>query len=259
LNLQTRAEIAHRGIDSTTIEKFYRSKGINTIVNQPINDHETEAQLNDDILKAVVKLHDLINVQNHTVYVHCTSAVTRAPTVAITYMCLFIKNHHYKQPNLIAQYVKKQHSVSFPNMKAVHAVLKNNSGIQNLEHDKIIQHEIDYLKRERVVVVKYHDQVERDLLARLKALDDAEHQRLKDLEYEEPSVHIPEAPLDDYGEHFADRSEVDLNHLTEHNMDFLQKCDELFHSDYGAPIPFIPETKGDKSVVELDRAILHKI
>lgn len=143
-------------------------------------------------------------------------------------------------------------------MKAVHSVVKNNVHIQNMEHDKIIQHEIEYLKRERVVVVKYHDQVERDLLARLKALDDAEHQRLKELEYEEP-VHIPEPPLDDYGEHFADRSEVDLNHLTEHNQDFLMKCDELFHSDYGAPIPFIPETKGEKSVVELDRAIQHKI
>jgi hypothetical protein len=144
-------------------------------------------------------------------------------------------------------------------MRAVHAVLKNNTGIQNMEHDKIIQHEIEYLKRERVIVVKYHDQVERDLLARLKALDDAEHQRLKELEYEEPAQHIPEPPMDDYGEHFADRSEVDLNHLTEHNQDFLVKCDELFHSDYGAPIPFIPETKGDKSVVELDRAIMHKI
>ena len=260
LNLQTKAEIAHRGIDSTTIEKFYHSKGIKTIVNQAVNDHDTEAELNASILKAVVNLHDLINVKNHTVYVHCTSSVTRAPTVAIAYICLFIKNHQYKQPNLIAQYVKKHHAVSFPNMKAVHAVLKSNTGIQNMEHDKIIQHEIEYLKRERVIVVKYHDQVERDLLARLKALDDAEHQRLKDLEYEEPDkMHIPEPPLDDYGEHFADRSEVDLNHLTEHNQDFLVKCDELFHSDYGAPIPFIPETKGDKSVVELDRAILHKI
>lgn len=50
LNLQTRAEIAHRGIDSATIEKFYRGKGINTIVHQPVNDQETEAQLNQDLL-----------------------------------------------------------------------------------------------------------------------------------------------------------------------------------------------------------------
>lgn len=201
----------------------------------------------------------MINVQKHTVYVHCTSAVTRAPTVAIAYICLFIKNHKYKQPNLIQQYVKQCHSVSFPNMRAVHSVLKNNVGIQNMEHDKIIQHEIEYLKRERIVVVKYHDQIERDLLARLKALDDAEHQRLKELEYEEPVPHYPEPPLDDYGEHFADHSEVDLNLLTEYNHDFLAKCDELFHSHYGAPIPFIPEVKGDKAVVELDKAIQNKI
>ena len=41
-------------------------------------------------------------------------------------------------------------------------------------------------------------------------------------------------------------------------MDFLAKCDELFHRDFGAPIPFFAETKGKKSVVEHDLAILKK-
>ena len=142
LNLQTREEIAHRAIDNLAIESFCSIKGIHTIVNQPVNDNHTEEELNNDILQAVIKLNDLINVQKHTVFLHCSSSVTRAPTVATAYLCLFIKNHQYKQPNVIAQYVKKFHPVSFQNLKAVDSVVENNEGIQNMERDKIIRHQV---------------------------------------------------------------------------------------------------------------------
>jgi len=154
-------------------------------------------------------------------------------------------------------------------MKAVHSVLEGNTHLQNMEHDRIIAHEIEYLKHERIVVFRHHDHIESELLTDLKLLDDTEHQTNLHLEYEdlnwqpEPvpvryhhETPIPLPPIlvrsDDYGEHFADRSEVDLNLLTEHNVNFLLKCDELFHSDFGAPIPFNVETKGKKSVIEND-------
>ena len=39
-----------------------------------------------------------------------------------------------------AKFIKKFHPDSFSNMKAVRAVVENNIGIQNAEHDKIIHH-----------------------------------------------------------------------------------------------------------------------
>lgn len=61
--------------------------------------------------------------------------------------------------------------------------------------------------------------------------------------------------IDEFCEHFADNSVVDLNNCTANNEDYLDKCNDLFHSEYGAPIPFKQQMKGDKGSVELDKAI----
>jgi len=94
-------------------------------VTSPIED-VVEDKMNHDILLAVKKLHDMLNVQKLKVYVHCTSSVTRAPTVVTTYMALYVRHPMWKQPNLIAQNIKEFHKVSWPNMKAVHTIIKGN-------------------------------------------------------------------------------------------------------------------------------------
>jgi len=57
------------------------------------------------------------------VYVHCCSSVTRAPSVIITYMCLYVKVKDWDNPAKVASLVKDFHKVSFPNMSAVHSTI----------------------------------------------------------------------------------------------------------------------------------------
>lgn len=94
LNIQTREEIVARGVDQLTIEKFYRSKGVVQIVNHEI-EYEDEQQMFKQYAEAAQRLNNLINDRGLKVYLHDTSSITRAPTVAVIYMCLFLRHQDW--------------------------------------------------------------------------------------------------------------------------------------------------------------------
>ena len=53
------------------------------------------------------------------VYIHDTSSATRAPMVAITYLCLYMKHKDWKNFQNVESYIKSQHNYSTPNVPVI--------------------------------------------------------------------------------------------------------------------------------------------
>ena len=80
-----------RGINWNTHQQWYRSRGIEACVHDTVGD-DYENEYVRDLFRAVQKLNELINVKKHHVYLHCSAGVSRAPTLFIIYLALYIKH-----------------------------------------------------------------------------------------------------------------------------------------------------------------------
>ena len=77
----------------------------------------------------------MINNLGLTVYIHCTSGISRAPTVVMVYLCLFKRVKQWQNPYYVAQFVKAFHLNSSPNMRAVQRVVEANLEFQRQQVD----------------------------------------------------------------------------------------------------------------------------
>jgi predicted protein tyrosine phosphatase len=73
----------------------------------------------------------MINKERLVVYLHCTSGISRAPAVALVYLCLFKRVKQWQNPHYVAQFVKAFHVNSNPNMRAVNRVVEANMEFQS--------------------------------------------------------------------------------------------------------------------------------
>ena len=71
-------------------------------------------------------LNNMINMEGLTVYVHCTSGISRAPALLIVYLCLFKRVKQWQSPYHVCQFVKAFHINTNPNMRAVQRVVEAN-------------------------------------------------------------------------------------------------------------------------------------
>lgn len=121
LNLQTAIEVKQRGVDTEQMQLFYKAKGIKNIVSYPIDDSNQDS-LHKGLLGAAEQLHKMYSNgggKNSKIYVHCTSSCTRSPSVVLTYLCLYVRAHKFRDPVGVAHLIKSCHKPSFPNMRAV--------------------------------------------------------------------------------------------------------------------------------------------
>ena len=132
INLQTPIEIKQRGADVNEINSWYRQKGINTIINHPIDD-TNENSLYQGLLEGSARLNQLMATGKNKVYVHCTSSVTRAPTLLNLYLCLYVKAVDWQSPMQVKSLIQYYHKPAYPNMKMVNQIINDNQSIQNAE------------------------------------------------------------------------------------------------------------------------------
>jgi hypothetical protein len=50
--------------------------------------------------------------------------MTRAPTLVIAYLCLYLKHKNWQNPNDVSMFVYNEYFWSVPNMKAVFRMLR---------------------------------------------------------------------------------------------------------------------------------------
>lgn len=110
------------------IKTMYQNQMIDVVIDVPIDD-STEQSLEDGLIQGAMRLNQLINEQKCKVFVHCTSSSTRGPSVALVYLCLYIKDKNWRDPELVAKDIKMYHKPAFPNMKAVNGTIATNKDI----------------------------------------------------------------------------------------------------------------------------------
>ena len=95
-------EIEHRQIN---LEKVMHICSNNEMKYQriPLNDF-SDGQYCFDLTSAVKELARALN--QGKVFVHCSSGVSRSPTLALTYLCLYKKIEDWRNPESSAHYLK---------------------------------------------------------------------------------------------------------------------------------------------------------
>jgi protein-tyrosine phosphatase len=67
----------------------------------PISDSQ-EDDLCADIFVGAQHLNNMISKQQMTVYVHCTSGVSRGPSLVLVYLCLYKRVKQWQNPYCVA-------------------------------------------------------------------------------------------------------------------------------------------------------------
>jgi len=100
------------------MKNIYRKRGIREVHEHSISDGfdeippdvDDEGQGLDDaieneyceqLLQVALFLNDLINKKNQTVFVHCTSGVSRSPTLIVVFLCMFIQVDDWYEPKKV--------------------------------------------------------------------------------------------------------------------------------------------------------------
>jgi hypothetical protein len=89
----------------------------------PIPDHDEDNYV-EELFNCSQHLNDMITERGHTVYINDNSSITRAPTLALTYLCLFVKIRTYENLPEACRLIKQYHNVSTPNVKVLEKTLK---------------------------------------------------------------------------------------------------------------------------------------
>lgn len=86
LNLQSDVQ------DLQHMKELYAKYNIYCVENYPIQEFNRTKDLCEKLLWAAKIMNHMLTVLNHDkIYVHCTAGITRAPSVLLTYLCLFCK------------------------------------------------------------------------------------------------------------------------------------------------------------------------
>jgi protein-tyrosine phosphatase len=90
LNLQTEQELKDRQINWQNLMRIYRSNGIE-VVHHPLD--EQNPNYENTLFEASQIISNIVDdvSSNNKVFVHCTSGVSRGPSVVLTHLCLFKK------------------------------------------------------------------------------------------------------------------------------------------------------------------------
>lgn len=117
LNLMTHNDYRQRGLPWQKLHDHFKSRGIKCS-RFPINDM-TEKELQSNLFIAAQHLNNMINVEGLNVYVHCTSGVSRAPAVVVTYLCLFKQVKCWNSVEDTSQFIKAYNPKLAPNNKII--------------------------------------------------------------------------------------------------------------------------------------------
>jgi hypothetical protein len=154
---------------------FQNRANITNVVHFPVLDDELEDYVND-LIQAASQLDKMINEMGEIVFIHCTTGISRAPTLFIVYLAIYCRHKLWEKPDALAAFVLEEFPWSSPNMQAVRICIDK---CRALQAKNKIRYETD-LKN------KQAEKEEAERRRRLKkAQDEAERLRLKRLAEQE--------------------------------------------------------------------------
>ena len=149
LSLQTDEEISQRGINERLLVDEFRRHGVKTYYRFGLSDDDDE-QYSQDLFEAQQILSDLVENKQEKVYVHCTTGITRSPSVICAYGSLNMINADWKNPEAMERIVSDCHRYSEPNMRVVTKCISDNRWYTDeiLEKRRKLELDKERLRRE---------------------------------------------------------------------------------------------------------------
>lgn len=125
--LQTKDEKANRTFSNTqskALDRVFLDKNIE-VVNFPLDDVKmNEVEYSIKVFEICKTINNISSKSSKNVLVHCTTGISRAPTVILTYLCLYKKTKTWYNIPKSEDYLKRFHPICHPNLKVVQKTLK---------------------------------------------------------------------------------------------------------------------------------------
>ena len=85
--------------DFQYMRELYMKNGIHIVESKPIPEFSKTDSLCEYLFDAAKLLQSVLKERyQRNVFIHCSAGMTRAPSVAILYLCLFCKVEFWQQP-----------------------------------------------------------------------------------------------------------------------------------------------------------------
>lgn len=219
INLQTKEEVAHMGIDWHGQMSEYRHYGIDTAMHFPISSVDT--QYKQKIYTAAQYLNDLINNKGKKVFIHCTSGIVRAPTVVLLYLCLFKRVYNWQNPKIVSDSLVESHNDAVPQLHLVEEILRDNFDFQNKQID--IHAEKRMKRKEIILKFDQKAKILRELQLESEERDRAEIERQKFLAHRRRENEQNERRLDQESASRIQRHEAEVKKLVGDRQDKIDQ------------------------------------
>ena len=84
---------------------WYSDNCIQNHYHFPIADIDEEIYI-DNLYNGALLLHDLVDTQGFKIFMHCTTGVSRGPTLLLVYFALFCKHEYYLNFDKLYDYLE---------------------------------------------------------------------------------------------------------------------------------------------------------
>lgn len=117
-------------MDWGLLKKKYFESGIKKVMSFPIDDRTQESYITG-LFDCTQHLNDLIDEQGETVFIHDNSGVSRAPTLVVSYFCMFLKLRTMDNLPEAERLLKQYHHMSTPNTAVIKALMQKHKAFVN--------------------------------------------------------------------------------------------------------------------------------
>jgi hypothetical protein len=125
LDVQTDNDRLQRQVDSEQLESLFKRKGITRLVQVQVSD-VYEDQYAQHLFEAAKVLHRMVEVEKKKVYLHCSSGVSRGPTLLMVYLSLYCKLSCWENVDQVYEYVENEYMWQDANKTMVRLVIEKN-------------------------------------------------------------------------------------------------------------------------------------
>ena len=109
LNLQCKQEIIDRGLEKEDMISLYNQHDIKTVIYHPVSDSNTQKYAMKTFA-ATQYLHGM-RKKGYKVFIHCSTGVSRAPTVVLAYLTLYKRVNNWNNVDEVNMFLKENHSI----------------------------------------------------------------------------------------------------------------------------------------------------
>jgi hypothetical protein len=102
---------------------WYKKNGINNHYHFPIADIDEEIYI-ENLYQGALLIHDLVDTQGLKLYLHCTTGVSRGPTLLLVYFALFCKHPNYSNFDSLYSYLEEMYIWQDANINIARVVIE---------------------------------------------------------------------------------------------------------------------------------------